>query len=86
MAVLDGKAEFFDPLKGLIDGWCERRALNPLSRILSPYLAFNGMTDGWGELLDALKWIRAFCRDELPADESAKVADLIRVAEKVVYR
>ena len=83
---MDSKTEFFEPLKKLIDSWCERRALKPLSRVLSPYLAFNGMTDGWSELLDALKWVRAFCRDDLPTDETATVADLIRAAEGAIYR
>src|SRR3974377_230598 len=28
-------------LKGLIYSWCDRRALNPLARVLGPYVAFD---------------------------------------------
>jgi len=78
--------EFFEPLKKLIDGWCDRKALGPLARVLPPFVAFNGMTDGWGELLSALKGVRAFNPDDLLPAETATLADLIRVAEKVIYR
>ncbi|MGN1288579.1 MAG: hypothetical protein ACI4XG_18650 [Bradyrhizobium sp.] len=78
--------EFFAELRGLIDGWCERRLLSPLSRILSPFLTFNGMTDGWGELAAALKSIRAQNRNELSSSEQAKVDDLIRAADQVLHR
>ena len=35
-------------LKSLADGWCERKALGPLSEFRPRYLAINGLTDGWG--------------------------------------
>ena len=79
-------AEFFAAMKGLIGGWCDRRALAPLARLLPAYLAFNGLTDSWGDLLVALKDVRAFCREELPEAELAAIGDLIRAAEKAVYR
>jgi hypothetical protein len=73
-------------LRGLVDGWCERRSLRPLSRILVPLLSFNGMTDGWGELAIALKSIRAQDGSELTPTERAKVDDLILATDKVIYR
>ena len=79
-------AEFFASMKSLIDGWCDRRALAPLARLLPAYLAFNGLTDSWGDLLDALERVRAYCREELPEKELAVVGDLIRAAEKTIYR
>ena len=33
-------------LRVLVDGWCERRALQPLAALLPPYLAFSGLSDG----------------------------------------
>jgi hypothetical protein len=85
MSIADN-AEFFEILKALIDAWCDRRALRPLARILPAYTAFYGMTDGWAELLEALKNVRAYCRDELPETEMAAIAELVRAAEKAVYR
>lgn len=78
--------EFFETLKGLINGWCDRRSLAPLSRVLGAYLSFNGMTDGWGELSTGLKSIRAHDRDKLTAEEVAIVDDLIRAIEKAIHR
>ena len=84
--MVETNAEFFASAKSLIEGWCDRRALAPLARVLPAYLAFNGMTDGWGDLMDALKGVRAFCREELPEAELATVGDLIRATEKAVCR
>jgi hypothetical protein len=70
--------EFFTALKDLIDGWCDKRSLAPLSRVLGPYLSFNGLTDGWAELARSLISVRAEDRDTLSAEEIAVVNDLIR--------
>jgi hypothetical protein len=77
--------EFFEALKGLIDGWCDKRSLSPLSHVLGPYLGFNGLTDGWAELALGLKSIRAQDRDKLTAEEVAIVDDLIRATDKAIY-
>jgi hypothetical protein len=79
-------ADFFEALKHLIDAWCDLRSLHPLSRILGPYLGFNGLTDGWGELGTSLKSIRALDRDQLTSVELAAVEDLIRMADDAVHR
>ena len=42
----------------LIDSWCERRATQPLGRVLSSW-PHNGLTDGYAELRDALANARA---------------------------
>jgi hypothetical protein len=85
MLVPSTNTEFLDGLKGLIDGWCERRCLAPLSRILSPYLSFNGMTDGWGELAFALKNVRALDGEHLSSRECETVEDLIRAADVALH-
>jgi len=79
-------SEFLATMKSLIDDWCARRALAPLARLLPPYLSFNGLTDSWGDLLDALEGVRASCREGLPERELAIVGDLIREAERAIYR
>jgi hypothetical protein len=77
--------KFFEALRDLIDGWCDRRSIRPLSRILGPYLAFNGMTDGWGELAAGLKSIRSMDRDQLTTSEQTMVDDLIRATDNAIY-
>ena len=78
--------EFFETLRNLISGWCDKRSLRPLSRILGPYLNFNGLTDGWAELATGLKTVRAQDRDMLTAEEMATLNDLIRATDKAIYR
>jgi hypothetical protein len=78
--------EFFSTLRDLIDGWCERRSLRPLARVLDPYLSFNGMTDGWGDLTVALKTIRALDSDLISTKEREVVDDLIRATQKIIHQ
>jgi hypothetical protein len=78
--------EFLEALRGLINGWCDKRSLGPLSRVLGPYLGFNGMTDGWAELATSLKSVRAQYRDHLTADEMETIGDLIRATDRAIYR
>jgi hypothetical protein len=86
MMAISNNIEFFAALKSLIDSWCDRRALKPLSRLLGPYLAFNGLTDSWGEILSALKAARAHCREELLGTELETIDALICAAEGAVHR
>ncbi len=74
---------FFADLRGLIDAWCERRCLQPLGVILPAYNSYNGMTDGWGELLRALKTV-SLLRDALLSDEQDVVSDLRHAAEDAI--
>ncbi len=83
---ISSNTEFFALLRRLVDAWCDRRALRPLSLILNPYLAFDGLTGGWGEILDALKSIRAECRADLLGTEMDAVENLVRAAETTIYR
>jgi hypothetical protein len=86
MMVFSNNAEFFAALRSLIDSCCERRALKPLSRLLGPYLAFNGLTDSWGDILIALKAVCAHCREDISETELETMEALIRAAEEVVRR
>jgi hypothetical protein len=86
METIDSNAVFFAHLRSLIDSWCDRRALRPLASVLGPYLAFDGLTDSWGRILDALKSIRALWREDATEAEMDAVEKLIRAAEEALYR
>jgi hypothetical protein len=58
-------ADIFSKIDKLDDDWCERRALKPLRFILRSYPLCSGLTDEWGELLDALKDIKGLSGSEL---------------------
>jgi hypothetical protein len=77
--------ELLSKLDALVDRWCERRALKPLSIILAAWpFGGGGLTDDWARLLDALKNVRAF--GSLSPDDAAQIDEAIRVVEKLVYR
>jgi hypothetical protein len=78
--------DFFASLRTLIERWCDRRCLKALHYILGPYLAFNGLTHGWGDLHVALQSVRALARTELNADELEELNELIRTAERAITR
>jgi hypothetical protein len=77
-------AEIFPILKGLVDGWCERRALGPLRIILQVYPLVNPLTDGWQDLYDGLRDARSSFRDELPEDEQERLHRAILLTQFVL--
>lgn len=68
----------------LIDRWCERRELQPLRRLLNGQASINGLTDGWIELRDELRTIRAKDKAVLKNDEIDLVIELIQSIERDV--
>lgn len=44
------------------------------------------LTDGWGELLDALQNVRSFAKDELAKDETAALNEIIGAVSLIIYR
>ncbi len=76
--------EFFTALRTLIDRWCDERRLNALLRILPGYLGFNGLTDSWHQLIDALKSTRGLGPDAFSPDDWDTLNDLIHAAELAV--
>jgi hypothetical protein len=80
------KDDLFLLLDDLIDGWCERRALNPLRHILSAYPLSMGLSDEWHKLDEALKDTRALCKDELGVDEKEKLNRAILLVQSVLDR
>ena len=69
-------------LHTLVDGWCERRALEPLVALLPAYLSFNGLTDGWLDLWEAVNNVRGSRPDTLTDDERAALAE----ARSIIYQ
>src|ERR1700757_3568778 len=61
--------ELFKILDHLINGWCERRALRPLRCLLDAYPGVLAHTDQHFELVEALKKVKALCRDDLTQEE-----------------
>jgi len=78
--------EYFGALRSLIDRWCDERKLVALSFLLPGYLALNGLTDGWADLLAALKSVRGIGRGSFSDEDWNLLQDFIREAERIVYR
>jgi len=86
MTEFQSDEEFGAALRDLIARWCDQRRLAALARLLPGYVAFNGLTDGWGLLLDALKSARALGREAYEATDWDALNDLILAAEKALTR
>lgn len=72
------------PLARLIDVWCERGELGALAVLLPAYTSNNGLTDGWAEVMEALRTLRGSRR--LPDDERQQIEALVVIVERMVYR
>ena len=59
----------FKTLDGLINGWCERRALRPLAYLLPAYSGVLVHTDQQFQLLEALKNLKRLGRGYLTPEE-----------------
>ena len=78
--------EPFAVLHKLVRAWCDRHCLEALNQVLPAYLAFNGLTDAWSRLFDALQNVRSLARYELTDEELEKVGNLIDLASQVIRR
>jgi hypothetical protein len=78
--------EFFAVLHKLVHAWCDRKCLEALNHVLPAYLSFNGLTDAWNRLYEALHNVRSTAQYELTAVELEEVNILIRAARQVLYR
>ena len=59
----------FKTLDGLINSWCERRALNPLGYLLRVYPGVLMHTDKQFQLLEALENLKRLGRGYLTSEE-----------------
>lgn len=78
--------EFFRDLRALVERWCDERKLSALSRLLPGYLSYNGLADGWADLLESLKSARALGHEALSSKDWDTLKDLIHASEAAVYR
>jgi len=82
--MIESNAQLLSTLQQLVAAWCDRRCLRALRHVLRGYPLASPFTDGWGELLIALRDVRAFALDELNADERAVLEDCICALEKML--
>jgi hypothetical protein len=86
MTEFQSNDEFGAALRDLIARWCDERRLPALARLLPGYIGFNGLTDGWALLLDALKSARALGHESYNAKDWDALNDIIHAAEKALTR
>jgi hypothetical protein len=78
--------QFFQRLQMMVEAWCDRRALTALRCVLRGYPLSSPLTDGWAELMSALKDVRAFAREEITPEELITIDECVRALERTVYR
>jgi hypothetical protein len=71
-------------LNGLVEGWCQRHCFEGLRLVLPVWPLVSPLTDGWGELLRALRQVELLPGGTLTADEQQAVHDANRFIEQVV--
>jgi len=77
---------FMRDLSKLADGWCERRALRPLSIFLPAYLSLSGLTDGYANLENALKDVLALAKGDLTEEEKKEARRLLVLTQQAIYQ
>jgi hypothetical protein len=86
MASARSPQDVFSEIERLVGAWCDRRCLKALRAILGGWPLSAGLTDQWGNLLDALEKVRAFSGSELTEDERTQVDRLIHEVGALVCR
>lgn len=66
----------------LIDVWCERRCLQPLTYLLRGYPFVDKVKEEWEILQESLQEIKGFCSHELTPDERKLITELIDLIDK----
>jgi hypothetical protein len=64
-------------LRGLVDRWCDRRALVPLATVLPAYLGYHGHTDQLISLFHALRTARGVDRPHVTEEEAGALGEAI---------
>ena len=72
----------FNTLDGLINGWCERRALRPLAYLLPAYPGVFVHTHQQFQLLEALKNLNRLCLDHLTLEELRLVTQTLNFLDE----
>jgi hypothetical protein len=74
---------YLDTVAFLIDRWCERRALQPLSYVLLGWPC-TGLTDSVMTLRDALDKTRTFARNALSPLEEDAIGQILNAIDGAV--
>ncbi len=74
-------SDLFALLDGLVDGWCERRALRPLAILLRAYPMASPLSDSWHELRAALRSLRCLRAPDVSDSEAVAIEDGLRAVE-----
>ena len=86
MPSIQSNDEFFFALRQQIEQWCDQRRVDALALVLPAYTAFNGLTDSWADLHEALRATHALGHEAFSPTEWELLNDLIRGAERAIYR
>ena len=70
----------------LVEAWCDRRALRALRHVLPAWPLSSGLTDDWGQLLQALHDVQAFAKDDLTPEELQNASRLIAEVQHLIER
>jgi hypothetical protein len=84
MVAFRSNDEFLSALRALIDRLCDERRFAPLAKVIPAYLAYNGLGDGWYEMLNALKAARGLGPDAFSDADWNVLNDLIHVVDLAV--
>ena len=71
-------------MAALIDAWCERRALEPLRRVLPVFPLAETSPQAWQELREALREVRLMAA-ELESQERVLLDKAIALADQALY-
>ena len=74
--------KLFTKIDRLIDVWCERRCLKPLTYLLASYPFCEELREKGEMLLESLHEIKVFCSHELTPEERKLLGELIHSVEK----
>ena len=75
--------EYMSAVRSLIDRWRAEGRSGPVEKVQPAFSAFNGLTDGWAALRDALADAG---HDDLPQGDQARVRELIEAADRAIAR
>lgn len=71
-------------LAGLVNSWCDRRALSPLRCLLAAYPMHMGTSDEWHELWTALRNVRGLNEGQLLEAERSQAEDALRLVDRAI--
>jgi hypothetical protein len=81
---MNSSSELFALLDGLVEGWCQRRALRPLRILLPAYPMASTLSDSWHELRGALRSLRTLREPDVTDSEAAAIEDGLRAVDMAI--